>query len=252
MNTAGERQWLVIVALTATVVVGWVLGFAAKAANAAELEGSSHRTWTVTDFTGISVAGSPSVRIVPGEQPGVSASGNDESLRELTVGVRDGVLHIRPGESPWFKRTGKLNVVVRYRAIDELKVAGSADVTTSEPIELSDDLLRLSVTGSGDVHLPFVKAKSLSALIRGSGELKLGGEVDQQSIAVTGSGSYQAPGLISARADVAVAGSGNAYLYVSDTLNARVTGSGEVRHRGSAHVTQSIAGSGTVAAVNGD
>lgn len=34
MHMTGERQWGVILALTATVVVGWVLGFAAKAVQA--------------------------------------------------------------------------------------------------------------------------------------------------------------------------------------------------------------------------
>jgi len=252
MNTAGERQWLVIVVLTATVVVGWVLGFSAKAANAADVDSGSvqaeQRTWTLPEFSSINIAGSPNVRIVPGERLVVTATGEEAALQKLAVFVDSGTLHIKPEKLGWFNGAKTLDVVIEYREIESLMLAGSASLFAHSATELMDGKLKIGLAGSGDIRLPELRGQELDVEVNGSGNVRVNGRFDRQSVVVTGSGSYRANDLVTTAADVMVTGSGDAHVLASDSLSARVMGSGQIRYAGSAKVSESVTGSGRIVA----
>jgi hypothetical protein len=63
---------------------------------------------------------------------------------------------------------------------------------------------------------------------------------------MAGSGVYRGSGLTSKTATVKSAGSGNADIAVSDSLDVTVIGSGSVTYTGSPQVKQSILGSGSL------
>lgn len=247
MNTAGERQWLVIVILTATVVLGWVLGFAAKAANADVKTGyAEQRTWTLPEFSSISIAGSPNVRLVPGDKLAVTAIGDNAALQRLAVFVDAGTLRIEPKKQGWLRRTKPLEIVIEYHEIDSLMLAGSASLVAESATELVSEELSIGLAGSGDIKLPELRGRALAVEINGSGDIQVNGSFDRQTVAVNGSGSYRANDLVSTAADVAVTGSGDADVQVNDLLSARITGSGRIRYAGSAKVAKTVTGSGRV------
>jgi len=110
------------------------------------------------------------------------------------------------------------------------------------------DTLALVLAGGGAMRLDRLdNARSLDVRISGAGDIAVaGGKVAVQQLAITGSGSYVAPGLASERAEVAIDGSGDVQLAASTALTVRIGGVGHVRYRGDPAVTRSIRGIGSV------
>ena len=55
--------------------------------------------------------------------------------------------------------------------------------------------------------------------------------------------------LMSENAKVSIAGSGDAYVFASSSLDVSVAGSGDVYYLGQPHINSKIAGSGSVKAI---
>ena len=82
--------------------------------------------------------------------------------------------------------------------------------------------------------------------ISGSGTATLAGRVDDLTVSITGSGSFNGTELTAKRAKVDVTGSGEATVNASEELDAEVTGSGSIWYLGSPKLTPSVSGSGSI------
>ncbi|MFL7891501.1 MAG: head GIN domain-containing protein [Anaerolineales bacterium] len=126
----------------------------------------------------------------------------------------------------------------------EVEIGGSGDVSTGR-VKITS--LRVSINGSGDITLSELVADDLSMNVNGSGSLRInGGSVNMQDIDVNGSGNLQAEDLSSKVSRIKIGGSGNINIWVIDTLDARITGSGNIRYYGRPAVSSSGNGSGDV------
>ena len=106
---------------------------------------------------------------------------------------------------------------------------------------------RVTLTGSGNMHVAAMAGPDLAIDLPGSGEVIVEGVADHVTISLPGSGNIQCEGLKARSANVALAGSGNISLYASETLDASMPGSGTIRYEGNpAQVTKSITGSGSI------
>jgi hypothetical protein len=123
---------------------------------------------------------------------------------------------------------------------------GSGDIAVEEVIVKSADI---EIAGSGKFALADIVADTLDMTINGSGDSNLSGMLNQQSIAIYGSGSYDSRGLQSQVATVKITGSGDSEVWVTDELNVTITGSGDITYRGNPAVTQTITGSGYLTSV---
>jgi len=118
---------------------------------------------------------------------------------------------------------------------------GSGNITIQEAIVKS---ATAGISGSGVLNVTNIVADSLNVTISGSGDSILAGEVNHQTIALHGSGSYQAHDLQSQVAEVKISGSGGSNIWVTDELSIAITGSGDVSYRGQPAIWQTITGSG--------
>jgi hypothetical protein len=113
------------------------------------------------------------------------------------------------------------------------------------PLRCADLSLRLA--GTDTLRMQQLAARSLDAQLAGAGELLIdAGEVEHQRVAITGAANYTAPRLASRDAEVAIEGSGDMHIAVSDRLHARISGSGDVHYRGRPQLTESVSGAGAV------
>jgi hypothetical protein len=69
---------------------------------------------------------------------------------------------------------------------------------------------------------------------------------DRQEVSIAGSGKYKGGNLKSKAATIDIAGSGDAVVAASETLDIKVAGSGSIKYIGEPKITQSIAGSGSI------
>jgi hypothetical protein len=130
------------------------------------------------------------------------------------------------------------------RRLTALSVAGSGRVTLG-PLRTSDFALRAA--GSGDLDMQDLAARSLQVDASGSMTIRIAaGQVETQRVVLSGSGSYQAAGLMSLDADVISRGSGRAAVHAERSLRARIEGSGNIDFGGRPVVYPTIHGSGSL------
>ena len=222
----------------------------------------------LSGFTGIEVAGSWQVTVRPGPYD-VQVTVDDNVVDDLRVEVRGDALHL--GLRPQVRlRRVTLRAQVTMPGLDAVGVSGSGDATFSD---FESPSLRLSVTGSGDVQgsgisvgvldaavsgsgditLEGCASESASVSITGSGDVTLRGASDDEAtgsltLQISGSGSADLDGCAFASANVGITGSGSGTLTLgSGDLTGSISGSGEVRYRGSpARVDVRTTGSGRV------
>lgn len=105
----------------------------------------------------------------------------------------------------------------------------------------------LSVMGSGDVEGSDLQLTSCVVESMGSGDTELSGETKDLTLSSKGSGDFSGYSLKATSANISSYGSGDAVVNVSESIRARLYGSGDVVYKGSADkVSVSTHGSGEV------
>lgn len=183
-----------------------------------------------------------------------------EALTEIysatEIKVENGVLMINIERKPettnkslWAKIDDiKLNptmkLYVSMKNIDELQVNSGGKIISEN--SLATNNLVLAVNGSGSMDVD-IKGDLVKAEVAGSGNLAIRGYATNIDALVSGSGTLNAFTCPVEIAKVKVSGSGSAEVNATNTIDATVLGSGQVKHKGNTKTTQKkIYGSGTV------
>ncbi|CAI9898924.1 DUF2807 domain-containing protein [Pseudomonas aeruginosa] len=105
----------------------------------------------------------------------------------------------------------------------------------------------IRIKGSGDVTLYDLRQSVLDVVVQGSGDITAFGQVEHLEAEVAGSGDVDASELVAMSAALSVAGSGDIDAYVTQSVKARVAGSGDIVVRGNPPIRDhSVAGSGDI------
>ena len=182
--------------------------------------------------------------------------------------VDDGTLKIQPKKE--YRRNVNFRptefvVTSSSRALERLDIAGAVEANVNSPLWTEDfkvDVagsgnvqfhdttsfasLKLSISGSGDIVAKRLACGELKGDIAGSGELTLGGSVEEGKLSTAGSGKMRAFDCRFDRLNYSIAGSGDVEVSVESELKVSIAGSGSVKYKGQPEVNQSIAGSGKI------
>lgn len=174
------------------------------------------------DFSGIDLAGSNNVTVVAGTRQSVVVHADSNLLSHVTTQVQAGTLII--GDVGSFTAKSPMYVEVSLPSLTALELSGSGNIT---------------VTG--------VRASRLTITLPGSGDIAASGSVTRLDISIGGSGDAQVTGLIARNVDAVISGSGSIFVTATQSLDAKVPGSGAILYSGNpAQVTTSVTGSGAV------
>ncbi len=120
-------------------------------------------------------------------------------------------------------------------------------IVTSKPITCTltmKDITGLAVSGSGTINAPKLTTAALRIEISGSGVITTAGNADDQSLEISGSGRYLADGLTSKTTTAEISGSGTGNVVASNALDVKISGSGTLTYSGNPQVSQTVSGSG--------
>lgn len=156
--------------------------------------------------------------------------------------VEDGILHVNIKRKPdsnnkslWakiddIKISPTLNLRISMKDVKELRVNGNGKIIGENSV--ASPVLNLGVAGSGSLNVD-IKGKEVKTHISGSGNVELRGYATENEVDMSGSGSLLAFDCELESAKVVVSGDGSCEINVSDNLEAKVYGSGNVKHKGS-------------------
>ena len=202
------------------------------------------KTHNTSDYNEVKVVGFMDVILESGTEGSITVK-TDENIQEyIIIESKKGILTIKVKNSVNIQTKKGVHVTVPFKDLDIVSLTGSGDVLTNDTVK--SDTFDVELTGSGDMILE-VEAKTLDAKITGSGDLKLSGKANDFEVKVTGSGDFSGKSLISQNTQVYVSGSGDAIVYASKSLKARVNGSGDIRYYGDPETTDNkTLGSGDI------
>ncbi|MCW3463389.1 head GIN domain-containing protein [Chitinophaga nivalis] len=220
---------------------------ACNVVNRNQIKGSGHivkEERTVPAFHKIKVEGSIDVYLSQGAAKPAVIEAEDNIIPLVEIVEEDGKLIIRQRRNTHINTRKSISVYLTTPDVDEAGVSGSGDIKLVDKFNAKEKMI-LSLSGSGNISGQ-VNAPLIKASITGSGDMSLRGESRDLSLTIAGSGDFKGTELLAENVNVNIAGSGNADVYASVSLDVKVAGSGDVRYKGSPQISSSIAGSGSV------
>lgn len=200
----------------------------------------------INGFYKILFNGNGNLYISQGEKESVKIEGEDNLVDLITTEVVDNTLRIDFKKSKTAENinsTIPLKIYIEVKSLQEVRLSGSGSIISTTPLEFHT--LKLSISGSGSTNLQVVGRKLVS-ILSGSGNFVVKGEIDNQDIWISGSGTYQGEDLISKVANINITGTGKVNINVQDKMDIRISGAGVVIYRGSPLIHQSISGAGKI------
>jgi hypothetical protein len=194
----------------------------------------------VSSFDNIKILGSCKLFFRKDAVQSLRLVGEDNILPIIETYIENSTLVIG-SERPYSSHIG-IKVYVSMEAVRGFTIAGASDIFGEE--DFTTDELRLEIIGAGKIELG-VTAQTMTTRIAGSGEISLRGSADHHSIEIAGAGDINAFDLEVKTYHIAITGSGNCRIFVTEELHAVISGSGIIYYRGNpAIVNSSIIGTG--------
>lgn len=201
------------------------------------------------EFTGINLTGSTDVVVRQGSKPTITVTGPAEEVAQTETVIDKNRLVIRQKDSKhwnWSKGAKGVIVTVVMPTIEAVTITGSGDLRTDG--KFTGTNLTVSLTGSGDLRLDADLSGAVTTTVVGSGDVRLAGRCASHTVKVSGSGDIHAEAMQAASANVKLSGSGDVSIAASESLEASVSGSGDVRYAGNPkQLIKHISGSGSIA-----
>ena len=186
---------------------------------------------TTASYDGIAITGFFDVELVSGKEGNITIKGEENLLPYIKVEVVDKVLKISTEKNKYISTSkgSEIVIVVPFESIDQVSLTGSGDVVTKNSIKSKSFSAKL--IGSGDMNLN-VESNDFDVNLSGSGDMVLTGKTENFNSNLNGSGDIDAGDLKAKNVKATVSGSGDNTVFCSESLHARVSGSGDIEYRG--------------------
>ncbi len=230
---------------SATLILPVLLLSACGVAESTPSGPSGTRSFDVTGFDQVELAGSDDVRVIAGPVFSVQATGPEKTLDRLKIEVSGSTLSIgrkRSLSMGWSNDKSAL-VTVTMPTIKAASVAGSGNMDIDQ-VETAE--FEANIAGSGGMKIKSAQVDKLGIDIAGSGGATVAGAAKTIDISIAGSGSVMAKDLNAAEASISIAGSGNVDARASGAASVSIAGSGDVNISGTSNCKTSKNGSGKV------
>jgi len=188
----------------------------------------------VSYFDAIRLIGVFKLFLNKGPSQALRLEGEDNILPIIETRVEGDTLVIESNQ-PYKSQIG-ITVYVSIEKIRVLEIDGAGKIIGEEHMAVDD--LHLESRGAGEIHLALT-ARTISSLIIGAGRIFLEGEANHHQVEINGAGNIEAADLQVNTYDITINGVGYCRIFVTDQLNAVISGAGIVYYRGSPGVINS-------------
>lgn len=201
--------------------------------------------YKVSGFKKISISVPANVEIYQAKEYRVQVFAPEYVIEKLEVEVNGDALSIRTKKRLVMNiDEDDFRIKIWSPNYEAIEIHGSSDIEARTAIK--SEKLKISISGSGDVEIPSVKARVININTSGSGDVDLAGATETLEINISGSGEVDAKNLISKNAQVSIVGSGDVTVNATETVKGNTHGSGDVVVYGGALLDIHTSGSGSV------
>ncbi|MEK7774377.1 MAG: head GIN domain-containing protein [Candidatus Zixiibacteriota bacterium] len=178
-------------------------------------------TVDVPEFTRIRSLGSFDIIVRIGEKQSIKVTSDDNLHDNFSLTVRG--------------KTLRLDVETSYSTREQVRV----EITVPK-------LEHIRCDGSGEIEVTNLSGGEFGYTLAGSADFHATGQVERLDVELDGSGEIDTRDLIATEVFVEIAGSGTALVYAKESIDAVVSGSGDIRYYGDpTHKSTEVTGSGS-------
>jgi hypothetical protein len=187
----------------------------------------AQQTRTVGGFTGIRAGDALTIIISQADTASIKVDAPEDILPHIKTEVNDAILTISTEGN--IKDDQNITVFITVKSLNSLENSGVAEIKSAN--KLSCENIDIISMGVGDIGLS-LDAKSIKTKITGTGNITLTGTTQVLDAMISGTGNLKASDLEAAKVTANVSGTGDAKVYVTQSLKADVSGTGSIIYKG--------------------
>ncbi len=224
------------------------------------------------NFTGVKITNHGNLFIKIGDQVKLTIEGDDNIISLISAKVSDNRLIIRSDKKlrrGYKSRKGiKYYLTVKKGQLNYLSATSHGDISIPE---LTGDMVKVILTSHGDVEIGKIIAKEVKLHLTSHGDIEIeqvnadsirskqtshskvrikSGKVKTQELYLTSHGDYLAKNLKSNNCDVTITSHGKVVVNVSELLEAKISGHGDLYYLGDAKVKFNKGKHGTIKSID--
>lgn len=198
--------------------------------------------WNLSQFDEIDLLGNYDVELIPSDEFRIEVETDENLFEFIEVDVRGGVLSVESTRR--IEASEGIFVKVYFEELEGIMAGGAAKITSSETIFIRR--FEVQMSGAGLIDLD-IEGGELEVGISGAGSVRLAGNVRDLQVSMSGAGELKAYDLKTEYCRVEISGVGGAEVFVTEELEAQVSGVGGVTYIGDPeHVRKNVSGLGNV------
>lgn len=187
-------------------------------------------TRDISSFSSIRLGGIANVHLTQGASNDLTISGESNILKYINTKVEGDVLVISTRSGININTHEPVNIYVSTNDIEKISVSGAGDLFGENKWNLNKEI-ELRSSGAGKIRAEF-NCPGVEIDVSGAGDIIVSGETKDIDVDVSGAGKVKAENLKSENAKVRVSGAGDANVFASVYLDARVSGAGKINYWG--------------------
>jgi hypothetical protein len=198
----------------------------------------------VSNFSKVSLLGIGELEISVGSSESLKIEAEENIIQKIKTEVKGDTLEISFEDHFNIMPTKPIRFLLTVKQLTGIEVSGAGNVKLAD---LQSDALDVVLNGAGNISASGLQLGHLDVELNGAGSFEVSGKITDQTVTLGGAGSYQAKDLESTSAKVTLSGAGSATLWVTGSLDAKLSGVGSLDYYGSpAKVSQDISGLGSI------
>ncbi len=184
------------------------------------------KTFKVAPVNSISVTSIVDVVVTQGNTQKIVVKGSDNLIPYCEIKNNDGKLTVGMTKEARSKSFPKCDLIVyvTVKDINNVSSSGTGDVKFQGSVK--SQILRLSVSGTGDISVPVFNGDRLKVSISGTGDVLIEGNVNNATLSVSGTGDINAKLSKLTHLSASVSGTGEIYARKMIARNVEATASG--------------------------
>ncbi|MDP2338017.1 MAG: head GIN domain-containing protein [Bacteroidota bacterium] len=199
------------------------------------------RTYQVQPFTKIYLEGTFKVILEQASQSGLRIKTDEDNFEYIDVQSDSQSLSLKITKKHF--DLDELILYITFKDLENLNIQGGVSLETKGYVDLKDFYLHVEGGASIEMNL---KANKVDVIGEGGVKFEFDGIADELNVSLSGAGYMDAIDLKTKRCDFKIEGVGAGSVYVTESLNATISGVGKIRYKGEPQVYKKIEGIGLV------